>query len=373
MNICMIVADLPPKVGGIASYVDNLSKNLIERGHEVTILSRGSWKNKCIKEDFDGINVRRIFYVSFYPFHVDLHGIFLKKEFENLKSEFDLVHFHSPLIPSFNTNLPTLSTIHGTVKGSIDNMDSIDLTSRFSKVFSSKFEFLEAQVIKNSNKVTAVSNACNDEINTIYNLKNKSSVVYNGVNTNLFAPTKGYSKYPTVLFTGRLESRKGVGDLIMAAKYISKINSDIRFILVGNGPMETYLKQMVEKLGLDKVIKFEGFVSHEKIFEYYQKSTIYVLPSYYEGLPTTLLEAMSSGIASIATNVQGNSELINDGDNGLLVDPKKPEKLAEKILYLVNNDELRRKLGKNARKTVEDKYAWNVIVDTFEKIYETMV
>jgi len=373
MNICMIVPYTQPRIGGIATYVDNLSKKLINRGHEVTILTRGSWKNKCLKEDFNGISMYRILYVPSYPFHVDLHGIFLKKEFERLKSEFDLVHFHSPLIPSFSTHLPTISTIHGTVKGAIDNMDFNDLNSIISKVFSRKFEALEAHTIKNSNKVTTVSNDCDKEVNRLYKLKNKSSVVYNGVDTDFFVSKNKESSHPIVLYTGRLESRKGVEDLIMAAKYISKINSNIKFIIIGDGPLKMNLKKMVDNFGLSNCIHFPGFVSHEKIVEYYQNSTIYVLPSYYEGLPTVLLEAMSCEIAPIATNVQGNSELIKNGENGLLVSPKNPKELAEKIIYLIDNEQLRKKLGRNARKTVENNYSWEIIVNKFEKIYyETM-
>ena len=369
MNICMIVPYVQPKVGGIASYVDNLSKNLRDNGHKVTILSRGYWKHKCLKENLDGINV----YIPLYPFHVDLHGIFLKKEFERLKSDFDIVHFHSPLIPSFKTDLPTISTIHGTVKGAVDNMDAIDLTSIVSKVLSRKFELMEAQMIKNSDRVTTVSDACDMEVNTLYNLKSKSSVVYNGVDTNIFTPKNKVSSNHIVLYTGRFESRKGVGDLIRAAKYISKVDSNIKFILVGNGPLDMNLRKMVDKFSLNKNVQFAGFVPHEKIYEYYQNSTIYVLPSYYEGLPTTLLEAMSCGMASITTNVQGNSELIKNGENGLLISPKNPKELAEKILYLLDNAELRKKLGENARKTIEKRYTWDKVSKNYETIYNNLI
>ena len=117
LNICMIVGEFPPNCGGIGIYVYNLSKNLIERGHDVVILTRGSWKYKCVKENIEGITLYKILYLPLYPFHVNIHGVFLKNQYKLIENnEFDIVHFHSPLIPSFDTDVPTISTIHGTVK-----------------------------------------------------------------------------------------------------------------------------------------------------------------------------------------------------------------------------------------------------------------
>lgn len=130
---------------------------------------------------------------------------------------------------------------------------------------------------------------------------------------------------------------------------------------------------MINELGLKKNIYFAGFVDRSKLLEYYQNATIYVLPSYYEGLPTTLLEAMSCGIPSIATDVEGSSELISDGETGLLVPPRNPKRLAEAILRLLEAEELRQKLGDNARKHIVNNYDWEIITDSVEKVYEKCI
>lgn len=114
-------------------------------------------------------------------------------------------------------------------------------------------------------------------------------------------------------------------------------------------------------------------MDRSKLLEYYQNATIYVLPSYYEGLPTTLLEAMSCGIPSIATDVEGSSELISDGETGLLVPPRNPKRLAEAILRLLEAEELRQKLGDNARKHIVNNYDWEIITDSVEKVYEKCI
>lgn len=373
MNICMVVGEFPPNCGGIGIYVHNLSKNLVERGHKVVVITRGTW-NKCIKENLGEITLYKVFYLPVYPFHVSLHGFFLKNQFKLFKNnEFDIIHFHSPLIPSFNTKIPTISTVHGTVKKDIDNKESKDLESIFTKFFSKAFMSLESEVIKNSDIVTTVSESCTNEINNVYNLTDKAITVNNGVDSNFFAPKKNKSiENPYILYTGRLDSRKGLLDLVKAAKDVYEEYPNIQFILVGNGSLGKYLKKEVSKLGLNNNFRFVGFVPHAEILEYYQNSTIYVTPSYYEGLPTTLLEAMSCGIASIATDVEGNSELIKDGENGLLVPPRRPELLAEAIIKLVNDENLRKNLGKNARNHIINNYDWNIITDNFEQIYKSI-
>ena len=82
---------------------------------------------------------------------------------------------------------------------------------------------------------------------------------------------------------------------------------------------------------------------------------------------------MSCGIASVATNVEGNSELIKNNETGLLVQPREPEILAEAIKKLLDNEKLRKNLGKNARQFIIDNYDWNIIADKFEHIYDSMI
>ena len=246
MNICMIAGDFPPNCGGIGIYVYNLSKKLIEKGHNVSIFTRGHWKNKCINENLDGINLYKVFYIPIYPFHVKLHGYFLKSQFKHLENEFDIIHVHSPLIPSFNMNLPTVSTIHGTVKGDAYNKGSEDLKSIFNKYFSNRFISLESKVIKNSDVITTVSYSCTNEINRMYNTLNEVITVNNGVNTNFFIPKIIKNKNNHyILYTGRLDSRKGLIDLIDAAKYVCNEYPNIKFILVGKGSLETNLKKKI--------------------------------------------------------------------------------------------------------------------------------
>ncbi len=104
----------------------------------------------------------------------------------------------------------------------------------------------------------------------------------------------------------------------------------------------------------------------------YQNATLFVFPSYHEGLPGVVLEAMSCGLPIIATDVRGNRDLISTGENGILVPPRSPRKIAEAITTVIDDETLRKKLGKNARETIEDGYTWDEVSNKFLKCYESL-
>lgn len=370
MHICMIVGEFPPKCAGIGIYAYNLSKKLIERGHQVTVFTRGSWKNNYKYENFHGINVFRVFFVPIYPFHVKLHGFILMKKFKEIKTKFDIIHFHSPLIQSFKTEKPTIATMHASASGTINSKDSLDFHSKITKKFYKLFLSSELEVLNNSDMITTVSESCTHELMSKYSFNKDMWTVNNGVDTEYFT-FNNFKKAPNIniLYTGRLDSGKGLIDLITAADIVCKEYNHVNFYIVGNGPLENYLKKMVKKLNLAKNFNFVGFVSNFEIIKYYHQATIYVFPSYHEGFPTTLLEAMSCGLPVVATKVEGNMDLIINNKNGLLVPPKCPKKLAEAIIKLINDRSLQNKLGLNARKYIESNYDWDVITDKFLKIY----
>jgi glycosyltransferase involved in cell wall biosynthesis len=130
---------------------------------------------------------------------------------------------------------------------------------------------------------------------------------------------------------------------------------------------------MILKLGLQKRIILLGQVGKEKLLRLYQNATLFIFPSYYEGLPTALLEAMSCSVPIIATDVRGNRDIISHYENGILTPPKNPKKLAEAILILLNDEMMRRFLGKNARKTIKDKYTWNNISIKILECYQQIL
>lgn len=374
MKICMYTSEFPPDVGGISTYVYNLSKRLVERGHEVTVITRGTWR-KTYREEIDGILVYRVRFIPFFPSPFKIHQIYVNRLLKSLKFNFDLVHLHGtlmPVEPVFNSSLPVIFTSHGASKKKLDVMETKTLYFYIVKLLRKHLFKLEQEIVEKSDVLTAVSKSSADEFRAYHSLKKEITIVHNGVDTNYFLPSKSKSNLRSILYTGRFEVFKGLSDLVESSGIVCKKYPDVRFILVGSGTILENLKKQVSKLKLEDNVIFTGSLRKLQILEYYQNATIFVLPSYREGFPTSLMEAMSCGIPSIATNVEGSAELIKDGENGLLVPPKNPEKLAESIIYLLENEGLRNTIGANARNHIVKNYDWETITDGFEKLYHQL-
>jgi glycosyltransferase involved in cell wall biosynthesis len=160
-------------------------------------------------------------------------------------------------------------------------------------------------------------------------------------------------------------------DLLETAKQIRKY-SDIEFYLAGKGELEDKLKNRIKKDNLYNV-KLLGSFKHEELLKIYQKATLFIFPSYYEGFPTVVLEAMSCGLPVLVTDIEAHKTFIEDGKNGIFIKKGSAEDATKKIELILNNSDLRDKLGKNARKTIEEKFTWDKISLKFEKIYNLTI
>ncbi|MDD2287195.1 MAG: glycosyltransferase family 4 protein [Paludibacter sp.] len=181
-----------------------------------------------------------------------------------------------------------------------------------------------------------------------------------------------------ILFVGRLVEVKGCKYLIQAMNLITRSFDDVILLIVGNGPLENELRSLVKEYQLDNYIRFEGFVNPEQIHEYYSIADLLVFPSivdssgFDEGLPVVLLEALAFGKPIVSTKVKGALEVIKDGQNGVFVEEKSPEQIAEKIKELLYAEHLRENLAKQARISAM-KYDWKVIAQQYVDIYEGLM
>lgn len=357
--------------GGIGNYVYNLSKKLIEKGNDVTVITRGNIQ-RTNEEVIDGIKVFKVTLLPFYPFHIWIHGIFVNKLFKSIESRYNIVHLHSPIVPVIKTNLQILTTVHTlyrarTRRGLYGVHNFYSLIERLQYVF---LYSLELKLLKLSNKISTVSQTNIKDLNQYRFKQHRITIIGNGVDEKVFYPDKKFKhKNRYILYTGRLEERKGLFDLIKCAEYVLKKHPNIKFILTGKGSLRNILEKKVKKMGLEKKILFFGYVTFEKLLQLYRNAYIHIIPSHYEGLPNVLLEAMSSGLPVVATNVGGNPDVIFSGVNGFLVSPQDPLEMAKIVIKLLDDTKLRNKIGKEARKTIEKHYTWDIITDRILQCY----
>ena len=170
---------------------------------------------------------------------------------------------------------------------------------------------------------------------------------------------------------GSLFKVKGFPYLLQAFKKVFDKNSKVKLLIVGTGDQEQCLRDEIIRLGLKDNVLLLGF--RNDIPELLNLFDIYVCSSISEGLSLSVMEAMSAGKVIISTNVGGNAELIQDGQNGLLVPSKDPDALAEKILFLLNNDSLMRQLSAKAREDAIEFYSLRKMIDTYQNLYEELL
>lgn len=188
-------------------------------------------------------------------------------------------------------------------------------------------------------------------------LKEDKVVLINGSGVNLekFKPTP-FPKDPALLFIGRLIKDKGIIEYLEACKMIKEGNPDIRCLLVG--PFDSN-PSALKPSELNPFIEsgiIEYFGEQNDVSKYISQSNIFVLPSYHEGTPKTVLEAMAMGRAIITSDAPGCRETVIEGKNGYLVRVKNVNSLAKKMLFLIKNPEITADMGKESYKIAEEKY-----------------
>ncbi|WP_322743869.1 glycosyltransferase family 4 protein [Methanofollis aquaemaris] len=196
-------------------------------------------------------------------------------------------------------------------------------------------------------------------------------VLHNGIDLAPFraAQAGGNGDRPSVdiTFIGRLVYGKGVQDLL---SIYPSLPEGVNLKIVGDGPYRFDLEEIASGM---RGVSFLGTISHDEIPEILTSTTIFVNPSYSEGLPTSVIEACAAGCAVVATDVGGTREIITDGKNGFLVRPGDREALVKRITFLIEHPEIARGLGASAQRSVRERFSWDVIRGRWSHEIETLV
>ncbi|WP_034629661.1 glycosyltransferase family 4 protein [Desulfotruncus alcoholivorax] len=239
---------------------------------------------------------------------------------------------------------------------------------------------IERALSSSTDCIITVSRALCEEIITQENIpRSKIKVIHNGIDFNEFdysdnQTTKdkwGIPHHRTVIGTvARMAPQKGLPVLINAAKQIID-KYDLHFLIAGDGPLRASLQEQVHSAGMQDFFTFTGAVKN--VAQVYQVMDIFVLPSITEGLPLTILEAMSFGLPVIASAVGGIPELIINNETGLLIPPGNDDELALKIAYLVEFPGKKYELGGKARQLVLNNFAVENMIKKTINLYDNLL
>ena len=168
----------------------------------------------------------------------------------------------------------------------------------------------------------------------------------------------GWLDNPIVISVRRHNPIYGVEYLIEAIPHVCRNLPETRFLILGEGQLTLKFKRRVKELNIEQHVKFVGNVSREGAITYMNAADVYVSTSLSDGTSSSLLEAMTLQVPLVVTKIPGNMEWIKDGWNGYLVPTKDPQSLAEKIILLIHDKKLGRKMAENAHRTIETKLDW---------------
>lgn len=201
-------------------------------------------------------------------------------------------------------------------------------------------------------------------------------VVHNAVDPSAFAPARagragGGEGDRVVLTMGRLSAPKGTYDLLEAIPLIVEAVPQARFVLAGDGAVDD-VRRRADRMGLAGIVRTPGWVPREARLRQISACDVFALPSRYEGMPMSILEAMAMGKPIVSTRVGAIPEVVQDGVNGYLVAPGDVRAFAERVALLLRDAALCEELGRRARQTVEESFATPAVVDALLAVYDSV-
>ncbi|MFA5888103.1 MAG: glycosyltransferase family 4 protein [Candidatus Nanoarchaeia archaeon] len=381
MKIAFTQAYYLPVIDGPGQVIHELAMRYVKQGHDVHVFCSDSDKYGTIKnkeEIIDGVKIHRCRnwftianFATFWP------SVLPKL----LKGNFDIIHSHVSghsyvLFSAIASRIKKVPHIHTTHCCWTSGYRSFGGRVAVWIVYHTFLPWM----FKWTDRIIAITPWEINEIQRHGGKKEKIRVIPNGMNEIFFKRIKKNNfrkeyglpqKSKIALFFGRLNPTKGVDKLALAEKEILKARKDIHFVFLG--PDEGMLSKLKEIAGDNKNFHILAAIrDRKKIAEMYQAADIYCLPSYREGLPLTMFEAMASGCPLVMTPVNGVPYEMKEPDNGLFVKYGNIEELKNAIIRIIDDKKLSAKMRKNNIKRAKQ-YDWTLIANRVMSVYKEVL
>lgn len=381
MKIAFLTPEYPHRItghsGGIGTSIKNLSLGLLAQGCSVQVLVYGQ-KEDAFFED-EGIQIQQIRNVKIKG----LSWFFTRKKIERIinklfdSNQIDLVEAPDWTgITSFISpkKCPIVIRLHGS------DAYFCHLDQRPVKW---KNKFHEKRALQNADGLMAVSQFTADTTNEVFGINEIFKIIPNGISTSLFVldGNSNRKEKNSILYFGSLIRKKGLLELPLIFNEVIKINPTAKLILIGKDATDiisgnTSTWQMMQKLFSEKALvntSYLGSVPHSEIKGVIEQASVCVFPSFAEALPVSWIEAMALQKAIVASNIGWASDVIDNGVNGFLVDPKKHVKYANKINILLENSQLQEEFGFSAREKVIEKFSIEAVAEQSMLFYNKVI
>lgn len=360
MKIAYIALKGMPLGGGIEKYTEELGSRLVERGHEVVVYCSSCYNTNS--NSYKGMQIKIMPSINTKSFQKPSLTLFSSLD-QFFEKDIDIVHYHAvgPSLFSFMPRLigrKTVVQIHGLEWK----------RAKWGFLAKAFFKANDYSATYFPNRITAVSKV----LKNYYETKFKKEIIY--IPTGVNKPKKkearrikdmGLEKNGYIFFASRLVAEKGVHYLIDAFK---ELKTDLKLVIAGDAQHEEkYKKFLKKKADGNSNIIFTGFIHGEKLEELFSNALIFVQPSETEGLPISLLEAMSYRNCCVSSDIPENLEAVDD--HGYTFRNRDYKDLKRCLKELVENGEMIEAKKQEAREYVLKNYSWDSIADRFENFY----
>jgi glycosyltransferase involved in cell wall biosynthesis len=378
MTIAFLTPEYPhPKTGksgGIGTSIKNLALGLIEQNHQVRILVYNQSEDAVFEED--NIVVQQIK-------NVKIKGLswwFTRKKIEKIinelhsKREIDIVE--APDWTGISAFIkPKKCPIVIRLNGSDTYFCAIE--NRPVKWFN---RFLEKKALNSATAHISVSHFTAKKTNEAFNLTINFEVIPNSIDTVKFQVSELQEK-PILLYFGTLIRKKGCLELPFIFNEVIKLNPNAEFILVGKDSTDIQTKSsstwhLMQPLFTEEAIKnvhYKGEVPYHEIQNFIKNARVCVFPSFAEALPVSWIEAMAMGKAIVTSDIGWSKDIIENEHNGFAVNPKNHKLFAEKISVVLENNNLNKQMGNQARQTIIEKFDKKVVALQSLKFYQKII
>ncbi len=368
--------------GGISYVVDELSKTLASKGHEVHVFTRIG-PNQPLYQEINGVHYHRCPFAFNHNLVWEMNNMCKSMvhfffETEGFIGPFDIVHGHDWHVVNALDELKKAGkkivfTLHSTQYGRDGN--------KFNGGIAQDIHNLEWYGTYIANLVTVCTNTMKDEIKWLFRLPEwKVRVVYNAIDYHKFDgfidPWNDVKKWwgigvydPVILFVGRMTYQKGVDMLVEAIPDVLKDFPNAKFVFIGDGYMKSHVENRCRELGVGHAVRFTGYISEEDKIKWLKACDMVVVPSRNEPFGVVVLEAWAAGKPVIATHGTGAGELVWHDVTGLRV-YQNPNSIAWGIKTLLADPDKARWLGKNGRYAVEKVFNWENIANKVLDVYK---
>jgi glycosyltransferase involved in cell wall biosynthesis len=382
MKILIVCKSLPIRSqGGIQTHVWKLSEHMVRLGHEVHILTAGSWKKGIKIHSLEG---RTLIEIPYLPlFRQPIMPMFLEELSFNIsarnwlkkhQSAYDIIHLQGRsgfLHPNYVNNVPIVSTFHGLV--SVENNRSMRKNSLELSLHQRWATLFERRQIKYSNALIAVSNEMLEEMQDLTGGKlQKAKIISNGVDFDKIGTKNANLETDEnlLVFVGRIDSIKGIYNLVQAMK---KVKPSIRLVMIGDSFGRKSFEKHIFTEGVSDRITLTGALPNTEVFEWIRKSYALILPSFHETQGIVLLEANACGKPVLASDVGGVKEVVQHNENGFLFNPHNIDSIANSINALFDMPKKAQQMGEFGRDLVKKHYTWDKIAVQTLAFYERTI